>query len=79
MKRPDQNFLCSFKCPFCGDRVEVTTEIKPDGWTAVIGACDSNTSKICGMDFDFGIFGTGVNRQTMKDSVMDVVGINFIN
>lgn len=79
MKQPDQNFLCSFKCPFCGDRVEVTTEKYEDSWSNVRGFCDSQTSKICGMEFNFGIFGQGFTRQEMKESVMEVVGINFIN
>ncbi len=79
MKLPNQNFLCSFKCPFCGDRVEVTTERHEDDWTTVSGFCDSQQEKICGMEFNFGVFGSGFTQQEMKASVMEVVGINFIN
>jgi hypothetical protein len=72
-------YLCSFKCPFCEDRAEVTTEIQIDGWTKVQGYCDGQTDKLCGIGFDFGTFGEGFTRQEMKESVMEVVGIRFIN
>lgn len=79
MRRPTENFLCSFKCPFCGDRVEVNSETQPDGWSKVQGFCDNNTDKICAIEFDFGVYGGGFTREEMKQSVMEVVGINFIN
>lgn len=79
MKRPTENFLCSFKCPFCRDKAEVTTEIESDGWTTVNGFCVGETEMICGVGFNFGTFGKGFTRQEMKESVMEVVGINFIN
>ena len=79
MRRPTENFLCSFKCPFCGDRVEVTTEIKPDKWVEVRGSCDGQTEKICWIGFDFGVFGPGFNQQEMKSAVMEIVGTRFIN
>ena len=72
-------FLCSFKCPFCEDKVEVTTEILKDGWTQVQGFCNGQTDKICAVGFDFGVFGKGFTQQEMKKSVMDVVGVRFIN
>ena len=56
MRRPISmdKYLCSFKCPFCGDRVEVTAEKHEDSWSTVRGHCDSNTDKICGMEFNYG-------------------------
>ena len=81
MRRPISmdKYLCSFKCPFCGDRVEVTAEKHEDSWSTVRGHCDSNTDKICGMEFNFGTYGQGFTLQQMKESVMEVVGMRFIN
>lgn len=76
MKLPTEDFLCEFKCPFCGDRVEVTTEIDFDGWTKVHGYCDGQADRICGVGFEFGSFSKGVTLQVMKKSVMGMVGAN---
>lgn len=67
--------LCSFKCPFCGDKVEVTTEAASDGWTKVHGYCGGEADKICGVGFDFGDFFTGCTEHEMDKSVMATVGI----
>lgn len=78
-RRPTENFLCSFKCPFCGDRVEVVTEKQFDDWTRVHGFCDSQNEKFCGTGFNFGVFGPGFNQQEMKSIIMEIVGTRFIN
>jgi hypothetical protein len=79
MLMENQKFLCAFKCPFCGDKVTVASETQPDNWVKVHGFCEGQREMICAVGFDFGTFGPGFTIQARKESVMDVVGINFIN
>ena len=75
----NQKFLCAFKCPFCRDEVKVMDEIQPDGWVKVHGFCEGQNEMWCGVGFDFGVFGPGIGMQARKETVMGILGINFIN